>query len=312
MSKQRGIVFCPHFEENDGDVYIPHVQIRDDQMQFFCLYWDYIIQPVSAQLPRWKKSTNEKVLESSGILINDYQDLPEDARKLEVKENAYSLKSEGAKEWAPKFLEFQASSLEKAQKEQPDVIWTPQQSTREFFSANDKAFDAHCIQLKLHSKLPVPSGNATIRKIVTFKHENQDLFNELKRSIDNFTHFVAQAGDANEYSLNLAEDDIEKITREISSASKQRFGKLVKFEDFKINIGSANLTTVLGNFVKGSTLSSVSGDPVLAMFGGLANSATSFIKLEPTIAKRLKCIPDDQIELGYLTKAKNEHILSGM
>ena len=62
MSKERGIVFCPHFEESEGDLHIPHVQIRDEQMQFFCLYWDYIVQPVSAQLPRWKKSTNDIVL----------------------------------------------------------------------------------------------------------------------------------------------------------------------------------------------------------------------------------------------------------
>lgn len=313
MSKERGIVFCPHVEEVNGNVLIPHVQIRGDQMEFFCLYWDYIIQPVSAQLPKWKPSTNEELLEDHGILIKHYQPMPEGVRQLYVKEEAYSLQSDGAKNWAATFLEFQSNSLEEAQKERSNVIWTPQQSTRRFNSSNERSIDAHCIQLQLHNKLPVPSANNNIRKIVAFKHDNSDLFNEFKQSIDNLTHFVAQAGDAREYSLNLAVADLEKVTKEIDSASKQRFGKLITFEDIKINVGSASLSTVLGNFIKGGALTSIAGepDPLSAMFGGIMYSATSFIKLEPTTAKRLKCIPEEQIELGYLTKAKSENIISG-
>lgn len=313
MSKERGIIYCPHFKENSGDVYIPYVQIQDAQMQFFCLYWDFIIQPVSTQLPRWKKSTNEKVLEDAGILIKDYQETSEKTPELYVDENAYSIKSEGAHEWVPRFMEFQYQSLERAKIERPNVIWTPQQSLREMESVPNRADDVHCIQLKLHEKLPVPSGDATIKKIVKFKYENLDLFNEFKKSIDRLTHFVSLAGAENEYSLNLAIDDLDKSTKEIEKASKQRFGKLVKFENVKINIGSAKLSSLLGAFFKGAALSGgASSDPFIALIGGLGNATTNFMTVEPKKAKRLHCIPEEQIELGYLTQGFNDGILKSI
>lgn len=310
MNKQRGIIYCPYFKESYGDVYIPHVQIHNAELQFFCLYWDFIIQPVSEQLPLWKRSTNEIVLEDAGILIKDYQETSEKGPILSVEENAYSIKSEGAHEWVPKFMAFQSQSLEKAKTERPNVIWTPQQSLSKIETAPNLADNVHCIQINLHKKLPVPSDSATIKKIVKFKYENTELFNELKLYIDRLTHFVSQADTENEYSLNLAINDIEKITKEIEISSKQRFGKLVKFESVKINIGSSKLSS---NFFKGAAFSGLaSSDPFISLIGGLGNSATSFINIEPKETKRLHCIPEGQIELGYVTRGFNQGILKSI
>lgn len=303
MSRKRGIVFCPHFENLGGDAYIPHVQLRKEQMQSFCLYWDYIVQPVSAQLPRWKRSVDEIVLEDAGILLKEYQDLPF-AGNIYTKGSAYSLKSEGAKNWVDTFLDFQAQSLKKKSIAQPDVIWVPQQSYREFIARTKDAIDEHCVQVALYNKLPVPAENISLKKIVAFKTEHSDLLSEFRNSMDLVTLQVSLPTGFSETALNLAVSDLEKVTNEIVASSRSRFGRSIKFTDLKVNIGSQSVATLLSEFVKGATLSgSASLNPLAAIFGGLACSATSMVQLEPVKSKKLKVIPEEQVEFSYLTEA---------
>lgn len=116
--KKRGIIFCPHFEINNNGTYIPSVQIRPHQLRFFCLYWDHIVQPVSAQLPQWKKSLDEIILEDADILIKLHENISVQAHEkqhktsnLFVNENAYSLKVDNNKNWISHFLEHQENAL---------------------------------------------------------------------------------------------------------------------------------------------------------------------------------------------------------
>ncbi|UXI03700.1 hypothetical protein [Photobacterium sp. TY1-4] len=310
MTKQRGIIFCPEFEDLNGDVYIPHVQIRKEQIQFFCLYWDYIIQPVTAQLPRWKRTTDELMLEEASILIKDYQDYPTEGQQTFVKEYAYSLKSDGAHNWVKSFIEYQNQALNKAQREQPNVIWTPQQSYRRFLSTPEISSDVYCIQMELHKKLPVPSQGSSAKEIVAFKHDNSHLFRELKHSIDRLAHFVSQANEASEFSLDLATTDLEKAIEEIKGKSRQRFGSLVQFEGIKINLGSNNLASNLDSVIKGATIAgSTSLSPLNAILGGALGALASFISLTPVKSKKLYCIPEAQLELSYLTKGYQSGLL---
>ncbi len=303
MSRKRGIIFCPHFENIDGDAYIPHVQLRKEQLQSFCLYWDYIVQPVSAELPRWKRRVDEIVLEDAGILLKDYQDLPL-ARYIYTEESAYSLKSDGAKNWVDTFLDFQAQSLKKNSINQPDVIWVPQQSYREFIAKKKDAIDEHCVQVALYNKLPIPAENISLKKIVAFKSEHSDVLSEFRNSMDLVTLQVSLPTGFSEIALNLAISDLEKIINEITALSRSRFGRSIKFTDLKINIGSQNVTTLLSEFVKGASLSGgISLNPLTAIFGGLACSAASMVQLKPIKSKKLKVIPEEQVEFSYLTEA---------
>ncbi|PSV29283.1 DUF6236 family protein [Photobacterium sp. GB-72] len=315
MSQKRGVVFCPHFMNLSGDAYIPHVQLRKEQMQSFCLYWDYIVQPISAQLPLWKKSVDEIILEEAGILLKEYQDLPL-ARNIYTTESAYSLKSDGSKNWVNTFLDFQAQSLKKRSINQPDVIWVPQQSYREFIAREKDAIDEYCIQVALYNKLPIPAGNISIEKIVAFKNEHSVLLNEFRNSMDLVTRQVSLPTGFSETSLNLAISDLEKITNEIAALSRSRFGRLIKFTDLKVNIGSQNVTTLMSEFFKGASIcggiSLFEGTPInplTPIFGGLVCSAASMIKLEPIKSKKLKVIPEDQVEFSYLTEAFKAGVL---
>ncbi|EKK7179025.1 DUF6236 family protein [Vibrio sp. 378] len=303
MSRKRGIVFCPHFENLDGDAYIPHVQLRKEQMQNFCLYWDYIVQPISGQLPRWKRTVDELVLEEAGILLKDYQDTPF-SRNLFTKESTYSLKSEGAKNWVNTFLDFQAQSLKKSAVNKPDVIWVPQQSYREFVARTTDAIDEHCVQVALYNKLPVPAENISLKKIVAFKYDHSDMLNEFRNAMDQVTLQVSLPSGFSETALNLAISDLEKVTNEITALSRSRFGRSIKFTDLRVNIGSQSLATLFSEFVKGASLSgSASLSPLVAIFGGLACSAASMVQLKPIKSKKLKVIPAEQLEFSYLTEA---------
>ena len=150
MSKKRGIVFCPHFKIVSDGVYIPHVQMSKKQIRFFCLYWDYIIQPVRADIPRWKRSLDEIVLEEAGILTKDYENIPEGVQESFVKENAYSIKTEGDNhKWLEVFLNNQYKALKRAQNIRHEVLWTPQQSFKVIMANPGQAFDidALCVNL---------------------------------------------------------------------------------------------------------------------------------------------------------------------
>lgn len=311
MSKKRGIVYCPHFKIEQDGVYLPRVQMSEKQIRFFCLYWDYIVQPVPANIPKWKKSLDEIVLEDAGILRKDYQELPEGALELFVKEEAYSLKTvENNNKWLDVFLKNQSEALDRAQITSPEVLWTPQQSFREIMAYPSQSTDIDALQLELHRKLPVPSENASIKKIVAFKHKNEELFNDFKFSIDKLTNFVAMHGVENEYARNMAVADIDKIIKEISSSSKQRWGNLVKFEGFKIQIGSAKITSLISDFLKGSSkTASVTNEPFSATIGGLAQAGSNFVSIDVVKSKKLNCLPKEQLELGYLTKVYKENVL---
>ncbi|MDO6708736.1 hypothetical protein [Photobacterium sp. 1_MG-2023] len=310
MTKERGIVFCPEFEDLNGDIYIPHVQLRKKQIQFFCLYWDYVIQPVSAALPMWKRTKDEIILEDAGILFKDIQELPDDCKQFFVEEHAYSLRSDHDINWADNFVNYQETSLKRALREKPDVLWTPQQSYRKFLANPESSTDTHCVQMELHNKLPVPAHNASIKKIVRFKSDNSHLFSELKSSIDKLTHYVSQAGEANQYSIELATNDLEKITAEIKGKSRHRFGNLIRFEGIKLNIGSNNLSSVLGNAAKGAIcFAAISESLPTTILGAALGGCSSLITLEPKISKRLNCLPESQLEMSYLTQAYNSKIL---
>ncbi|MGB2519133.1 hypothetical protein [Shewanella algae] len=311
MSKKRGIVYCPHFKIEQDGVYLPRVQMSEKQIRFFCLYWDHIIQPVPANIPKWKRSLDEIVLEDAGILRKDYQEVPEGAQELFVKEKAYSLKTEGDNnKWLDVFLKNQSEALSRAQISSPDVLWTPQQSFREIMADPSQSTDIDALQLELHRKLPVPSENASIKKIVAFKHQNEDLFNDFKFSIDKLTNFVAMYGIENEYARNMAVTDIDKIIKEVSSSSKQRWGRLVKFEGFKFQIGSAKVSSLINDFLKGSSkTASVTNDPYSAAIVGLAQAGSNCVSIDVVKSKKLNCLPKEQLELGYLTKVYQADVL---
>jgi hypothetical protein len=311
MSKKRGIVYCPHFKIEQDGVYLPRVQMSEKQIRFFCLYWDHIIQPVPANIPKWRRSLDEIVLEDAGILRKDYQEVPAGARELFVKEKAYSLKAEGCNnKWLDIFLNNQSEALRRAQISSPQVLWTPQQSFREMMADPNRSTDINALQIELHKKLPVPSENTSIKKIVAFKHQNEELFNYFKFSIDKLTNFVAMNGIENEYARNMAINDIDKIIKEISSSSKQRWGSLVNFEGFKFQIGTANVSSVLKEFVNGSSkTASVTNDPFLGAIGGLAQAGGNCVTIDVVKSKKLNCLPKEQLELGYLTKVYQADVL---
>lgn len=311
MSKKRGIVYCPHFKIEEDGVYLPCVQMSKKQIRFFCLYWDHIIQPVPGNIPKWKRSLDEIVLEDAGILIKDYQEIPEGAQELFVKDNSYSLRTEGDNnKWLNVFLDNQSKALNRAQISDPEVLWTPQQSFREIMADPSQSTDIDALQLDLHRKLPVPSENASIKKIVSFKHQNESLFSEFKFSIDKLTNFVAMNGMENEYARNMAVNDIDKVIKEISSSSKQRWGRLVKFEGFKFQIASAKVSSLINDFIKGSSkTASVTNDPCSATIGGLAQAGSNCVSIDAVKSKKLNCLPEEQLELGYLTKVYQGDVL---
>ncbi|HEA3086339.1 TPA: hypothetical protein RVR55_002951 [Aeromonas dhakensis] len=193
--KKRGVIFCPHFEINDDGAYIPSVQIRPHQLRFFCLYWDHIVQPVSAQLPQWKRSQDEIVLEEAGILIKLHENISVIADSTQsktsslcVNENAYSLKVEHDKYWIEHFIKNQNNAVINLKKNRSDVLWTPQQSYRHFISNPQISRDVDCLHIQLHNVLPVPSNNISLKKIVNFKYEKSHLFSEFKLLMDILTH----------------------------------------------------------------------------------------------------------------------------
>lgn len=313
MSKDRGIVFCPQFEiESDGAVYFPSAQISPQQFRFFCLYWDYIIHPIRWDIPEWKRSHDEIVLEDASILIRDIEDVPLGSQKSFVRENAYSMRSEGDDlKFLKATLDYQYKSLERAQKTRNDVLWTPQQSYREFQANPDQSIDTHGVQLELHKKLPVPSESASIKKIVAFKYHNRELFQEFKSSIDKLTSHVAKHNIENVYAINLALIDIEKIVTEITNASRQKWGKLIRFDELKVQISSANLSTVIKDFFRGAAVTGENtGELWSSVLGGSARASTNFIQISPIKSKRLNCLPVDQLEFSYLTEAYENKILS--
>jgi hypothetical protein len=280
------------------------VQIRPEQLRFFCLYWDYIIQPVAPNVARWKRSKDEIILEEASLLIKHHLDLPENTPELYVDDYAYSMKVTENDDWLKVFLDSQVKSLQYARKKHSDVIWTPQQSFRSLSFNERDSIDIDAIQLELHKKLPTPTSNISIKKIIEFKHTNQELFSEFKFSIDKLTNFVAQDGVYSEYSLNLAMSDIDKILTELLKASKFKWGNNLRFDNFNVVLGSPSLSILLSSFVKGGSMSYlVSESPIIAAIGGAANSLTNFFNLKPVKTKRLNCIPAEQLELGYLTKA---------
>ncbi|WP_444908463.1 hypothetical protein [Microbulbifer sp. TRSA005] len=311
MSKKRGIIYCPHFKFEQNGVYLPRVQMSEQQVRFFCLYWDHIIQPVPANIPKWKSSLDEIVLEDSGILIKDYEEVPEGIPELIVKEEAYSLKAEDDNnKWLEVFLNNQSEALQRAQFSMPNVLWTPQQSFREIMANPSQSTDLDALQLKLHRKLPVPSADSSIKKIVSFKFENEDLFYELKFSIDKLANFVAMNGLENEYAINMAVTDIDKVVNEINTSSKRRWGKLNNFQGFSFQIGSANISTLIKDFFKGSSkTASATNEPYSAAIGGLAQAGSNYISIEPVKSKKLNCLPNEQLELGYLTNIYQEDVL---
>jgi hypothetical protein len=252
---------------------------------------------------RWKRSVDEIVLEDSGILLKEYQDHPL-AGNTYTEASAYSLRSEGAKNWVDTFLDFQALSLKKKAIAQPDVIWVPQQSYREFIAKTKDSIDEHCVQVALYKKLPMPAGNTTLKKIVEFKNEHSDLLNEFRNSMDLVTLQASLPTGFSETALNLAISDLKKVTDELTDLSRHRFGSSIKFTNLKINIGSQSVATILNEFVKGASLiGAASLNPLTAIFGGLACSAASMVQLTPVKSKKLKIIPEEQIEFSYLTEA---------
>jgi len=304
MIKSRGLIFCPDFVKEGNSTYIPHVQIRPEQLRFFCLYWDYIIQPIAPNIARWKRSKDEMILEEASLLIKHNLELPENTPKLYVDDYAYSMKVTESENWLKVFLDSQVKSLQYAKKTHSDVLWTPQQSFRELSFNDGDSIDIDAIQLELHKKLPIPTANISIKKIIEFKHTNQDLFSEFKFSIDKLTMFVAQNGLNSEYSLNLAISDIDKIVAELLKASKFKWGNNLRFDNFDVVLGSPSLSTFLSSFVKGGSMSYLASEsPIVAALGGTANSLTTLFNLKPVKTKRLHCIPAEQLELGYLTKA---------
>lgn len=304
MVKSRGLIFCPDFVKEGNSTYIPHVQIRPDQLRFFCLYWDYIIQPIAPNIARWKRSKDEMILEEASLLIKHNLELPVNTAKLYVDDYAYSMKVTESENWLEVFLDSQVKSLQYAKSKYSDVLWTPQQSFRELSFNNADSIDIHAIQMKLHKKLPTPTPNISIKKIIEFKHANQELFSEFKFSIDKLTTFVARDGLNSEYSLNLAMSDIDKIVAELLKASKSKWGNNLRFNNLDVVLGSPNLSTLLSSFVKGGSMSYLASEsPIIAAIGGAANSLTNFFNLKLIKTKRLNCIPEEQLELGYLTKA---------
>lgn len=313
MSRQKkGIIFCPHFEVNGGDVYIPHVQLRKQQLQSFCLYWDRIVQPVSYSFPKWKGITDEKVLEDAGILTKEYQDTPPSTIAPYFKKpGGYSVKMVGCEGALNNFLKFQSSALKTFALKEPNTTWVPQQSYRKFIASEHDSVDESCIQIKLKNRLPMPTPDISLKKIVAFKYENETLFDELGNMIDNVTMRLNLNNNFSESALNLAISDLDKVLNEITCKSKSRYGKLGKFTGFKLNIAQPNLQTLISEFSKGSIQSyATSGNLLTGFLGGVATAATSVLDFKAIQSKKLKFIPEDQVEISYISEAFDAGIIS--
>ena len=232
MPKNRGIVFCPEMSKSGGDTYIPYVQIRPEQLRFFCLYWDYIVHPVAPNIAKWKRSKDEMILEGANILIKHHVPPPPNAASLYVDDNSYSLKVEKSESWYNLFIESQVKALKHAREKYTDTIWTPQQPFRNLeFTSND-ATTVDAVQLELHKQLPTPTSNISIKKLVAFKADNQALFTEFKFSLEKLTAFVASSTASSEFTLDMALTDIDKLLTEIKKSSRAKWGSYLSFETY--------------------------------------------------------------------------------
>jgi hypothetical protein len=313
--KKRGVIFCPHFEINDDGAYIPSVQIRPHQLRFFCLYWDHIVQPVSAQLPQWKKSLDEIVLEEVGILIKLHDNISVTAESAQsktsnlfVNENAYSLKVESDKNWIEHFIKNQNDAAIHLKKNRSDVLWTPQQSYRNFISDPQTSRDVDCLHIQLHNVLPVPSSNISLKKIVKFKYENSSLFSEFKSLMDILTHNTSKAGEISDYSVKLAHDDLEVCIKEIRIKTAEKFGRDIFRTNMSVNIDISG-ENILESLKNGAAGALVSTDVQSALTQFTIASLSSLLKFETRISPRLLVIPDEQKHISYLTEGFKNKIL---
>ena len=314
--KKRGVIFCPHFEINDSGAYIPSVQIRPHQLRFFCLYWDHIVQPVSAQLPQWKRSQDEIVLEEAGILLKLHENISVIAditqsktSSLYVNENAYSLKVEHDKYWVEHFIKNQNNAAINLKKNRSDVLWTPQQSYRQFISNHQISRDVDCLHIQLHNVLPVPSSNISLKKIVNFKYENSHLFSEFKLLMDVLTHEVSKAGEISDYSVKLAHDDLETCVKEIRTKTAEKFGRNLFSTNMSVNIDISG-ENILESLKNGTTGAIVSTDIQSALTQFIIAYLSSLLKFEKKISPRLLVIPDEQKHISYLTEGFKSKILN--
>jgi len=314
MHQKKGLVFCPHFELSDNRLQIPTAQLTESQMRHFALYWDHIVQPVSHTMPKWKRTIDEIVLEEAKILIKDYQD-ENTQKKLITAEHRYSMSMNGTGD-IDNFFGFQEKSLKKYCAQNLDVTWIPQQSFREFVTRKDNSVDNDCVQIALARKLPVPQQNISMKKIVSFKYDHRDLFSELHHSMNLITIKTCLNNNFSEAALNIAVHDLEKLIQEIAKASKYRFGTQTRLEGLKLNIGQANLASLVKDFFSGAgavltvgATANLESNLLFPIIGGALASASNFVQFNLVKSKRLDTLPSEQIELCYLTEAYKNKIL---
>jgi len=305
MHQKKGLVFCPHFELSDNRLQVPTVQLKECQIRHFALYWDCIVQPVSHSMPKWKRTTDEIVLEDAGILIKDYQG--ENGRRLIADQYKYSMSMDGAGD-IDAFFGFHEKSLKKYCSQHSDVTWIPQQSFREFKARKETSIDNDCILIELTNRLPVPQQNISMKKIVSFKYDHRDLFYEFHNAMDLITVKSCLNNKFSEASLRIAVHDLEALLKDIAKASKFRFGNQTRLASLKSNISQTNLVSAARDLYLGACTGASLGT-IGGVLGGALAIAPDFIKFSLGKSKRLNSLPSEQIELSYLTEAYKNKIL---
>lgn len=283
----RGIVAAPGLIEPRHNGFVFQRSISPEELRYYLLYWDKVVIPgtnlVYIEVP------DESVLIETGVI----------SRPKISFNGRYSGSS-----LVDSLAFAQAKVAATLIADDKDTDWVVHQIGSTLSLPDAYKTESRNLRVDLTNLLPVPEGDAPIIEILEFKERRRDELGYLHQCLDETYSEILSSPDPS-LTQKVAVDRLRRSLLAVNKTASEKWKKTRKFDlSAELNLDGNKIITGVAAGAAFDFYTAGFGVPIGVMLGGVASAIKVSAKVTATFEPA-----KDQMKLGYLSRAHDEHII---
>lgn len=287
---KRGIITnTGRMKRNDAQSISISGALREDDTNYYLLYWDKILMPTNNVIHY--AITNEEELMRTGIL-----------ERPRIAFSSWSTNIENGS-FDP-FVVAQSLVANDIISKDKETDWTIHQIGEDVAIGQEQKKEFNSIKVQLLECLPVPRGQVNFSEILSFKEKRKDELIALHSSIDDFYLDILNSPDR-DFTTRKSVQDFKNNIKNLNSVSEEKFNFLTKYNlTTELNLNGKDISLALA----GGAAFDFYSNPLTIPFGTILGGLGSLIKISANRTTSVEKAKNN-LKLSYLADATKQKIL---